>query len=101
MTEDTRDTDDRTLGGMSHTNPYTNESFGATQTYNRGQFAATDGGEAGAAVPDDADEEASTDEPTAEDEEAQTIRDVDHTPPKNAPSANAAYMAGDENTDDE
>jgi hypothetical protein len=99
MTEDTRDTDDRTLGGMSHRNPYTNESFGATQTYNRGQFAATDGGEAGAAVPeDDAEEDAETDEPSVEEE--QTMREVDHTPPKNAPSANAAYMAGDENAEE-
>jgi hypothetical protein len=99
MTEEKRDTDeDRTLGGMSHTNPYTNESFGATQTYNRGQFAAPDGGEVGAAVPDDAADETTTDDPSVEEE--QTLREVDHTPPKNAPSANAAYMAGDENKDE-
>ncbi|WP_255196061.1 hypothetical protein [Halorarius litoreus] len=93
MTKDTRDTDARTLGEMSHTNPYTNETFGDTQTYNRGQVAAADGGEDGAPVEE-------VDDVAEPDDDEQTMQDVDHTPPKNAPSANAAYMAGDENAEE-
>lgn len=68
-------TDDRTLGEMNHTNPYTGDVFGETQTYGRGRIVAADGGEA--------------------DAEPDTIADVDHTPRENAPSANAAYDAAD------
>ena len=57
MTEDTRQTTtnrptiERTdyrpeLGDVSHTNPYTEQVFGDTQTYGRGRAVAADGGEA-------------------------------------------------------
>ena len=44
---DRRGTDDRpTLAETDHTDPYTDEAFGATQTYSRGRTVAADGGEA-------------------------------------------------------
>ena len=43
---DRRGTDDRpTLAETDHTNPYTDEVFGATQMYSRGRTVAADGGE--------------------------------------------------------
>ncbi|WP_435194722.1 hypothetical protein [Natronomonas sp. EA1] len=69
--------DKKTLGEMSHTNPYTNETFGDTQTYNRGQQVAADGGS----------------DPVRE---GTSMRDVSHEPPKNAPSASRTYMRGEE-----
>ena len=56
-------TDDaKTLGEISHTNPYTGRAFGETQTYGRGRTVAADGGE--------------SDPPVNEEEE--TLADVDH-----------------------
>ncbi|MFC7175754.1 hypothetical protein [Halosegnis marinus] len=70
-------TEDRTLGETSHTNPYTDETFGETQTYGRGRVVAADGGERDSSP------------------EPDTMADVDHTPRENAPSANAAYDPAD------
>ncbi|MFO7927011.1 MAG: hypothetical protein ACQET5_08790 [Halobacteriota archaeon] len=53
--------DSHTLGEISHTNPYTGQVFGSTQTYGRGKVVAADGGEA----------EATDDE--------NTLADVSHT----------------------
>ena len=77
-------TDGETLGDLSHTNPYTGEAFGETQTYTRGKQIAADGGQA----------EAETD---AEADDGDRISDVDHTPPGDAPAANAAYDHEDSN----
>jgi len=57
-----------TLGGISHTNPYTGRVFGETQTYSRGKTVAADGGEA------DADD--GTDPGT--DGDSRTLSDVSH-----------------------
>ena len=122
MTEDTRATEtepnrpttERTdyrpeLGDVSHTNPYTEQVFGDTQTYGRGKAVAADGGEANiesrpsseAGASDgrarDADEEAgASDDDRDVDEE--TMEDVAHEPPGDADGAQAAYDrgAGDE-----
>jgi hypothetical protein len=56
-----RPTTKPTLGDISHTNLYTNRTFGDTRTYGRGRVVAADGGEAEAA-------------------EEETLEDVDHTP---------------------
>jgi hypothetical protein len=74
-----------TLGEMSHTNPYTGQVFGDTQTYGRGKAVAADGGEAAA-------EAAETGEERRDDEA--TMRDVAHEPPGNADGAQAAYDRG-------
>jgi hypothetical protein len=74
-----------TLGETSHTNPFTGEVFGDTQTYSRGTTIAADGGEADA-VP----EEPETDE------DGEVLRDIDHTPPEGAESANAVHARGGE-----
>ena len=67
------------LGDIEHTNPYTGDSFGETQTYGRGQFVAADGGE-----------------PTSERDDAEaSLGDISHTPPRNAPSANGVYDSTD------
>jgi hypothetical protein len=76
-----------TLGEMSHTNPYTDEVFGDTQTYGRGRFVAADGG---------ADPER---EPGADPEgrgDGRTLQDVDHTPPEDSDGAAPAYERGHE-----
>ena len=79
-----------TLGEMSHTNPYTDEVFGATQTYGRGRFVAADGG---------ADPER---EPAAEaeTEAGETLKHVDHTPPGDSDGAAPVYERGNEGRDD-
>jgi hypothetical protein len=90
MTEDTEtpkeETYRPTLGETSHTNPFTGEAFGSTQTYNRGKTVAADGGEA----------DAGPEETEADAEEDEVLRDVDHTPPKGADSANAVHARGGE-----
>jgi hypothetical protein len=75
-----------TLGETSHTNPFTGEVFGDTQTYSRGRTIAADGGEA----------ETVPGEPEAEQdpEDGEVMRDVEHTPPKGAESANAVHARG-------
>ena len=90
MTEETHTEDEgnrRTLGGMSHTNPFTGETFGDTQTYSRGRTIAADGGS-------DPEREAEADPET--DEDGEVLRDIDHTPPKGAESANAVHARGGE-----
>ena len=74
--------DTPTLGGVSHTNPYTGEPFGATGTYRRGTIFAADGGE-DARVDDTVD--------------SGRLKDVAHTPPKAADGVQAVYDRGHEN----
>ena len=50
------------MRAVSHTNPYTDESFGETVVFKRGQTVAADGGR-------------------REGDEKQTMKDVSHTPP--------------------
>ena len=76
-----------TLGETSHTNPFTGEVFGNTQTYSRGKTVAADGGEADV-VPEESEAET--------DENGEVLRDIDHTPPKGAESANAVHARGGE-----
>jgi hypothetical protein len=89
MTEDTETPEEETyrptLGETSHTNPFTGEAFGRTQTYDRGKTVAADGG---------ADPEREAEVET--DEEDEVLRDVDHTPPEGAESANAVHARGGE-----
>jgi hypothetical protein len=81
-----------TLGEMSHTNPHTGDAFGATQTYDRGRTIAADGGEAAAA--DGGDAEAPPEE--ADEERAEQLRDVDHTPPGDSEGTHGVYERGNE-----
>ena len=69
-------TDESTLGGVSHTNPYTGRVFGETQTYGRGKTVAADGGEADAT--EDTDPAASESAPESG-SESETLADVPHT----------------------
>ena len=89
MTEDNTDetaTEYRpTLGDTSHTNPFTGEVFGDTQTYSRGTTIAADGGS-------DPEREAEAET----DEDGEVLRDIDHTPPEGAESANAVHARGGE-----
>ena len=88
---DTRDGKYRpTLGETSHTNPFTGEVFGDTQTYSRGRTIAADGGEA-----DSVPEEPEADEA----DDGEVLRDIDHTPPKGAESANAVHARGGEGSE--
>ncbi len=76
------------MGGVSHTNPMTGESFGDSQVFQRGTVVMVDGGEAEAAEEGDRDDE--------------PMGDVDHTPREDAPEANEAYVRGvDRETDEE
>ena len=74
-------TDERTMGGVSHTHPRTGETFGDSQVYQRGKVAVVDGGEA-----DSADDEG----------EGKPMKEVDHTPREGAPSTNEVYERGGE-----
>ena len=73
----------KTLGEINHTNPYTGEVFGETQTYSRGSLIAADGGEPNAV---DVNDVASTDE---------TLEDVSHTPPHDNDGTQAVYERGE------
>ncbi|MDR9381346.1 MAG: hypothetical protein RI560_06705 [Natronomonas sp.] len=53
--------DSQTLEEISHTNPYTGQVFGETQTYGRGKVVAADGGKADSS------------------DESETLADVPHT----------------------
>jgi hypothetical protein len=95
---DTREdeTAPKTLGELSHTDPFTNEAFGATQTYDRGRTIAADGGsdpEREADADATADGEPATDGGEAEPEE---LKDVAHTPPGDTEGTNAVYERGHE-----
>jgi hypothetical protein len=79
------ETDRPTLGDASHTNPFTGEAFGETQTYDRGKTVAADGGTAN-----------STPTQSKPDDAAHQLRDIDHTPPPGAESANDIYARGGE-----
>jgi len=63
--------DPETLGEVSHTNPYTGQVFGRTQTYSRGTTVAADGGEPDAGGDTDVDEE-----------DAETLADLSHEAPE-------------------
>jgi len=109
---DRRGTDDRpTLAETDHTDPYTDEAFGATQTYSRGRTVAADGGEANSeSRPSseprsdggerDADPRANGTGTAAHDDEEEetddvaTMADVAHEPPGDADGAQAAYDRG-------
>ena len=111
-----RPTTKPTLGDITHTNPYTNRTFGDTQTYGRGRIVAADGGEAasdGRAVPSGGE----TARPTTdggraapdggEDRDAdrrpddETLEDVDHTPDDDVDGAQGSFDRGEEAADGE
>ena len=69
---------------VDHTNPYTDESFGQTQTFQRGTVIAADGGEA------DAESDAETD--------GETMEDVEHESPSEG--ANRTFERGTEGRTD-
>jgi hypothetical protein len=73
------ESDRQKMSEASHTNPYTDESFGETVAYSRGRVVAADGGRANAEKHDDA-----------------TIADMDHTPRRGAPDTNAVNKRGEE-----
>jgi len=112
-----------TLQDLSHTNPYTGDVFGDTQTYGRGKAVAADGGEAniesrpsseaGASDGGEANVESRpsseagasdgrerdavdgvTDDEEIRDVEEETMEDVAHEPPGDADGAQAAYDRG-------
>jgi hypothetical protein len=99
MTEDTPTDDDTpdTLGELSHTNPFTNQAFGTTQTYDRGRTIAADGGS-------DPEREAEGEDEAADDEtatgggegEPEELGDVEHRPPGDAEGTNGVYERGHE-----
>ncbi|MFC7231331.1 hypothetical protein ACFQMM_07780 [Saliphagus sp. GCM10025308] len=76
------------MGDVSHTNPYTGESTG--QLFSRGPIVAADGGEANA-VPEDRTNERDSSDPAEGDDR---MKDVSHTPPREADDANAVFERG-------
>ena len=106
-TETNRPTTERTdyrpeLGDVSHTNPYTEQVFGDTQTYGRGRTVAADGGETNSesrASSEHRSDGGERDAAEAADEESrdideETMEDVAHEPPGDADGAQAAYDRG-------
>jgi|AntRauTorcE11898_2_1112593.scaffolds.fasta_scaffold22121_2 hypothetical protein len=84
-----RETTQRTMGEVTHTNPKTGETFGDSRVFERGKVAIVDGGTAKAA-----DEAEATDGDETEDGEEEAMGDIDHTPRENAPSTKAVYTRG-------
>ena len=90
------------LGDVSHTNPYTGQVFGDTQTYGRGRTVAADGGEANAESRPSSEHGSDGGEATAaeaddgneRDVDKETMEDVAHEPPGDADGAQAAYDRG-------
>ncbi|WP_433633821.1 hypothetical protein [Halomicrococcus sp. NG-SE-24] len=91
-----RRTDGETMADVSHTHPYADRGT-VNRPFERGPTIAADGGRRGAAErpsnerasAEDADEESSG----VDDE---TMADVDHTPPGDAPSADGVFERGNE-----
>ncbi|PSQ40230.1 hypothetical protein BRD07_07640 [Halobacteriales archaeon QS_9_68_42] len=80
------------MGDVSHTNPYTGQVFGDTQTYGRGRAVAADGGKADAGSR--ASSEAGASDDSERDVDKETMEDVAHEPPGDADGAQAAYDRG-------
>jgi hypothetical protein len=73
-----------TMAEFSHTNPHTGKAFGDDFAFQRGPTVAADGGRA-----------------DAEDDEAETMEDVDHEHPEaEAEDANRVFQRGNEERDD-
>ena len=85
-----------TLGEVSHTNPYTGEVFGATRTYGRGRVVAADGG-----ADPDRERRSEAGDDAERDADAETMQDVDHTPPDGSDGAAPVYERGNEGKTDE
>ena len=109
MPEHTRDGRERrtdgeraTLADCDHSNPYTGESFGDAMVYRRGPVVATDGGEAqvtGRADDPDGERAAGTTD-GHDDDEDETLGDIDHTPPRDAADVNRVHERGGESPDE-
>ncbi|WP_247002189.1 hypothetical protein [Halosolutus gelatinilyticus] len=102
MSENETDTTD-TMAGVSHTNPYTGETAG--RLFSRGPTVVTDGGERSNASRSSSERGSDAGEPVgqpaATDPDGRTdpesndsMRDVDHTPPKGADDANRVFERG-------
>ena len=83
----------QTMGDVSHTHPYTGRGA-INRPFERGPVVAADGGDRGAYDEDEEDGEAEriTDESTTK------MKDIDHTPPRDAESANRVFARGNERT---
>jgi hypothetical protein len=79
-------TDPTTLADVSHTHPDTGRTFGGNFTFARGGAVAADGGR-----PD----------VNPEDDESETLADVDHTPPNDSEDANRVFERGEEGPDED
>ena len=91
--EDARPPTKPTLGDINHTNPYTNRTFGDTQTYDRGRLVAADGGRAAPDGGEDRDADRRPDD--------ETLEDVDHTPDDDVDGAQGSFDRGEEAGDGE
>jgi hypothetical protein len=83
------------LGDVSHTNPYTGESFGETTTYRRGPVVAADGGRDPEREGTESESESEAD---PEEDSAETLQDIDHEPP-DGEGTQATYERGNEGRD--
>ncbi|WP_121741246.1 hypothetical protein [Natronorubrum halophilum] len=89
-----RNADRRTMGEIDHTNPYTGETAG--QLFSRGPTVVTDGGEP-SRTPDDhrpSESDPSATDSNGESDDQETMKDVNHTPPKNAEDTNRVFERG-------
>lgn len=83
------ETPTQTMGGVSHTNPETGESFGDSQVYTRGRVAIVDGGRAEA-------ENQSEEDKEAHENDEEPMGEIDHTPREGAPDTSEVYERGGE-----
>ncbi|UPM42776.1 hypothetical protein [Halocatena salina] len=75
-----------TLGEVDHTNPFTEEVFGAVMVYRRGPVVVTDGGATDGDEPttDDHDHGCGHERQPSTEEAGPRLGDIDHTPPYGA-----------------
>ena len=75
------------MGDVSHTHPYTDRGA-INRPFERGPVVVADGGEREAVPEDELEAERAEDGPITK------MRDVDHTPPRDAESANRVFERG-------
>jgi hypothetical protein len=77
------------LADVDHTNPNTDRSFGGNFTFARGGAVAADGGR-----PDVVPEEEAASGEAEDDEDGDTLGDVEHTPPNESDDTNRVFERG-------
>ncbi|SIQ87868.1 hypothetical protein SAMN05421858_0674 [Haladaptatus litoreus] len=85
----------KSMANVSHVHPYADQGA-MTRVFNRGPVA-TDGGK----VAESDDSQEATDADEDDENESETMSDVEHTPPKGAGDADSVFERGYEKQDED